>query len=283
MQSVLALASGVVLLAATCTGGEDAQPRSEREAARTSWEPGWRGIWPQDSRREAERAQESADRRGRYTWQVGPDGEAVVFRFARKQLGWDRVRGFDIQVPEDATGRLRRWRLIRCVEGSTNADYPEIECSPGKDLIYPATYITIERLLRRNESGIWVVTEAEPTQVHQRKPASREDVRSAVSMFLQRRIRGSGAGEFLSPEGRKEFGRANPLYSPSRGSAYADYELVFVDGPLWPFASFEVGTRMILASGSALEDTLFVGPGRNIRGEKKRLVVDGLRPGLEGP
>lgn len=121
------------------------------------------------------------------------------------------------------------------------------------------------------------------TELRQADPAAPKLAQSAVARFLKMRIRGAGAEEFLSREGRKDFGRASPLYSPREGSPYAGYEIVFVDGPFWPFGSFEVGVRMALSSGAGLEDTLFVGPGRNVHGEKKVLVVHGLRPGLEGP
>lgn len=79
-----------------------------------------------------------------------------------------------------------------------------------------------------------------------------------------------------------DFGE-NPLYSPASGPRYAGYEIVFVDAPLWPFGSFEVGFRMIVSSGGILEYTLFVAPGTNALGERRRLVVVGRRPGLTGP
>lgn len=205
----------------------------------------------------------------------------MALRYVRRELGWQNLQGFDL----NARGEVRRWRLIRCGPGS-NIDYPKIDCAPGEDHVYPAVYITLERLLREDEAGIWIVTAVEATRVRQPKPASRKHVRRVVSRFLERRVSGSGAEEFLSPEGQKEFGTdygENPLYSPTEGAPYARYEIVFVGGPLWPDGSFEIGVRMILSSGAGLEDTLFVGSGRNVHGEKKLLVVHGLRPGLEGP
>lgn len=255
------------LATAGCPGSSDFAQKS------------WRGLWPQDSREEAERAQEAADGGDeRYRWQLSADGAQVALRFVRQELGWENFEGFDLS----ARGEVRRHRLIRCAAGS-NPDYPNIDCAPGKDRGYPAVYVTLERFLRKDEAGIWIVSHVAPTEVAQPEPASVGVVRKMVSMFMTRRISGRGAEEFLSREGRREFGRANPLYSPAEGSPNADYEIVFVGGPLWPYGTFEVGVRMILESGASVEDTLFVGPGRNVHGEKKVLVVHGFRPGLEGP
>jgi hypothetical protein len=144
-------------------------------------------------------------------------------------------------------------------------------------------YITLRQLLVRGDEGLWFVTDVSPNELRQADPVAVKVARRIVARFMQRRIEGQGAEEFLSAEGRKEFGRGNPMYSPAEGSPNADYEIVFVDGPSWPFSSFEVGVRMILESGAGLEDTLFVAPGRNVHGQRKPLVIHGLRPGLEGP
>jgi hypothetical protein len=69
------------------------------------------------------------------------------------------------------------------------------------------------------------------------------------------------------------------LYDPG----YERYEIVFVDGPGWPFADFEVGVRIHLASGGTVEETLFVGPGSTSLGQERPLVVLGGRSGLIGP
>jgi hypothetical protein len=255
----------------------------EPEAQKTTW----RGLWPQDSREEGQRAQAAADAGDpRYSWQLGADGEDVVLRYVRGELGWAQPQPLDIQVPEDAEGWLRRWRVIRCAPRAANPDYPEVECAPPADRTYPAVYLTVERLLRHDDGGLWIVTGVEPNVLHQPEPASRREVRTAVAAFLERRLLGAGAEQYLSPEGQMEFGTdfgESPLYSPADGPRYVRDEIVFVDGPLWPFGSFEVGVRMIVSSGGVLEDTLFVTPGTNVFGEWKRIVVVGRRPGLTGP
>lgn len=279
LRTIIAI-SGALLLNPACTPEQDSRSRPEPA------ESEWRGIWPQDSRDEAEQAQKVADRRRANTWQLGDDGARVVFRYAREQLGWQRSRALVIRVPARAEASVRRWRIVRCDSGRSNPDYVEISCAPPSDRMYSAADIRIERLLQPNADSIWIVTNVEQRKVRQPEPASARAVRKTLSMFLTRRVSGAGAEEFLSPKGRKEFGTKygdDPLYSPDEGSPYADHEIVFVDGPYWPFGTFEVGVRMILQSGAGLEDTLFVGPGRNVHGEKRRVVVHGSRPGLDGP
>lgn len=164
----------------------------------------WRGLWPQDSREEGQRARAAAGAGDPpYSWQLGEDGGDVVLRYVRGDLGWARPQPLDIQVPEDAEGWLRRWRVLRCAPRATNPDYPEVECAPPADRTYPAVHVTVERLLRRDEEGLWIVTGVEPDVVHQPEPASPRVVRRVVVAFLERRIRGAGAEEYLSADGQK--------------------------------------------------------------------------------
>lgn len=110
----------------------------------------WRGLWPQDSREEAEHAQGAADRGDdRYTWQLAPDGERVALRYAREELGWENFEGFDALT----RGATRRLRLIQCAS-EVNTDYPDESCAPDRDRTYPAAFITVEQLLRRGEEGL---------------------------------------------------------------------------------------------------------------------------------
>lgn len=273
LRTIGALSGALLLMSMGCTPAEDSSSRPDTADSE------WAGIWPQDSRQEAEQAQEAADRGDdSHEWQRAPDGVKVALRHAREQLGWTNFQGHDLHV----RGSVRRLRVLRCAP-RPNPDYPKADCAPTKSGVYPAVYITLRQLLVRGNDGLWFVTDVFPNELRQVDPVDPRVVRRTVGRFMQRRIDGAGAEEFLSDEGRKEFGRGNPLYSPVEGSPNADFEIVFVDGPSWPFSSFEVGVRMILESGAALEDTLFVSPGKNVHGEKKRVVVHGLRPGLDGP
>lgn len=244
----------------------------------TTGDSTWRGLWPQDTRREAEDAQAAADRGDHsYAWQLAPDGEQVALRYVREVLGWSNFEGLDMHA-EDV---LRRLRLIQCGSGA-NPDYPEIRCAPSDDRTYPSVSITVERLLRPDEKGLWFVTKVESTSLRQAKPSSEQDVRSLVIAFLERRLRGSGAEEYLSQDAKNRFSgglQLSPLYGP-----YDRYEIAFLHGPLWPFGGFEVGIRIFNRSGRVVvQETLFVSPGTDISGKERPLVISGGRGGLTGP
>lgn len=281
-RRLLALAGAAILAVGV---GVWVLPNKGEEPA--SQETTWRGLWPQESREEGQQAQAAADAGDpRYSWQLGADGEEVVLRYVRGELGWTRPQPLEIRIPKGAEGWLRRWRLLRCAPKAANPDYREVECAPPTDRAYPAVHVTVERLFRRGEAGLWIVTGVETDVVHQPEPASRLVVRRVVAAFLERRIRGVGAEKYLSADGQTEFGvefGENPLYSPPSGPHFVRYDIAFVDGPSWPSGNFEVGVRMILSSGGVLENTLFVAPGINALGERRKLVVVGRRPGLTGP
>lgn len=103
-------------------------------------------------------------------------------------------------------------------------------------------------------------------------------VRSFVADFLARRVDGRGAERFLAPDAEDQFGRSGglaPLYIPSHTGSTVE----FVDGPLGPGASYEVGVRLLRRERRAVAETLFV----DWVADEDRLVVSGGRPGLTGP
>jgi Tol biopolymer transport system component len=119
-------------------------------------------------------------------------------------------------------------------------------------------------------------------------PEDREVAR-LVEAFLQARVERSGAEPYVArgaadrfgPPGR--LGALSPLYDSRSDGPYVGFEIVFVDGPLAPEGSFEVGVRLDVAGEEGwVEETLFVGPGVDELGEKRSLLVVGP-PGLGGP
>jgi hypothetical protein len=91
---------------------------------------------------------------------------------------------------------------------------------------------------------------------------------------LERLVNRAGYDAFTSPDSGLQ---------PLRGD-YIIPEVVFVDGPLGPDSSYEVGVRLTASPREEVfEETLFLGPGENLVGEACPLVVTGGRPGLEGP
>lgn len=111
-----------------------------------------------------------------------------------------------------------------------------------------------------------------------------------VARFMQARIEGFGAGQYVTGGGFDAWTSGlEPLYSPE-GVRYESFAIVFVDD--LGNGSYEVGIRMFgaLLDGEdewftepLFEETLFVGPGEGLDGEQHALLVTGGRSGLEGP
>lgn len=103
----------------------------------------WRGIWPQDTRAEAETAQAAADAGDPdATWQRNP--VEVLERFGLQGLNWERV------FASDLLGSRRSGRLtVRIRDCQTRWPAP---CPNDVGLM-------LEQLLRRGDrSGIWFIT-----------------------------------------------------------------------------------------------------------------------------
>ncbi|HEX2030344.1 MAG TPA: hypothetical protein VHL78_02935 [Actinomycetota bacterium] len=241
----------------------------------------WKGIWPQDSRDEAQQAQRAADEGDpRHAWQLDPDGDAVFVRYAREVLGWSDPQPLVIHIPE---GRdwVRESLVIRCPPGP-HPDYPKIDCGLPARRTYAAVNLTVERLVRRDADGIWIVTESEATSFHQPAPPSDDEARTLVTQFAEARVRGSGAQAYLSEDGRLEYGQKQQL-GPLYGGCDR-YDIAFIDGPSWPLGGYEVGIRLFFAStGASDEETLFVRARSGFSRDTGRLLVLGGRTGLSGP
>jgi hypothetical protein len=123
---------------------------------------GWAGTWPQSSLQDARTAQAGADANDpAYTWQL--DGATVLRRYTSDQLGWSgfsfltitpgksgEATGYnnepDLNNP-DASGPFR-FMVMGCANSA-----PDVTC--------PTATITIERLLRHDQTGIWSVVKVE--------------------------------------------------------------------------------------------------------------------------
>lgn len=155
---LVAAAGTTMVFAAFGPGLRDAQPASQAS---------WEGYWPQDSEKDAEAAQAAADAGDpAYTWQL--DGKAVLGRFATQHLGWTRMYFIDVQNSEEVSGELGRLdpeSVLDDVEASGPFRFLISECNPeGSGQVgCPGAYVSIERLLRQDNTGIWSVTRADPT------------------------------------------------------------------------------------------------------------------------
>ena len=240
-------------------------------------ESDWRGIWPHQTREEAERAQAAVDE-GHLGWLL--DLEHFVEAYAMEELHFLGVRFDDsLDVGDvNSPGPLE----IRVANSCDDADascYAVAETS--------AT-VTIERLLRRDRTGIWSVVDVSirTSPAPPPSPATEREVRDFVERFMQHRIDESGTGdggqEFLTQQAAALFDNhvdGIHLY----GSPVGDPEAVFV--------GFEIGSVDVSELGGyavqvrlhkepltgdrveACEETVVVGPGENVNGEAKPLVV----------
>jgi hypothetical protein len=113
----------------------------------------WRGVWEYTTREDAEAAQAQVDE-GHSPWQT--DARAYLEAFATREdgLGWDRVFfGDDVDLSDPQESGPLTVHLGDC---------PAIE--NGGDCPHEAI-VTIERLLRPDRTGIWLVTVVEGAEL----------------------------------------------------------------------------------------------------------------------
>jgi hypothetical protein len=158
-----------LVIALILVGGSLAVLRTEaRRDAGTDDDVSWAGIWPQTSHADALAAQKAADAGDpSATWQV--DGVLVLKRFASERFGWEapmlqRIAnaaevseaGAPIDDPGDFSDPKTTGPLRVLVLG----------CAPGGEATScPAAYVTAQRLIRDEPTGIWSVTAYESTTV----------------------------------------------------------------------------------------------------------------------
>jgi hypothetical protein len=133
-----------------------------------------------------------------------PTAEETALRFAKEELGWERIRLLDSLVadtPGAENAGPVQLRVIRCAESDWDDSYPDISCDPSPaDHAYPAAVVTVEGGAG-NESA-WIVTDLERVSVQQLQPGSARDVRRFVEAFLESRVKGSGAERYLTSNSR---------------------------------------------------------------------------------
>ena len=247
-------------------------------------------MWPQSSLEEAEEAQRLADAGDpRYTWQVFSEvpaapGNAEFFaRFLREELGWEEFDwsvfpGLYAGVPND-----RPWVFVavRCAPGQTNPLYPNDPegrgCAPTLDEYrYETVLIGAGPVRPDDPSAIWVVTRwvmLQPSdvrvtginyrddsgpvvrrQVRQVVPPSDAEASALVEAFLQARVGGEGAEEFLTPA----TSQIPLLYATTSDAAYERSEFELVRGPVWPGGWREFKVRLFAAGGGTVVEQSFL-------------------------
>lgn len=239
----------------------------------------WQGMWPQATLEEAEKAQRRADAGDPdFTWQVGIDpanaegddvGAPIATRFVESELGWDRYRTVA------GSGGQGTWDLvfIRCDSGRANVLYPDDpeggNCAPTIDQIhYETVTVRIEQPIQKGPSGIWIVTRSAELpdsdapihdadwfsrQYEQAVPPTEAELLRFVEAFLDARVAGEGAEEYLLP-----FPEVPLLYATSGGASYERSEVGRVEwGPQWPDGAFRVTVRLFANAGDVMVEQGF--------------------------
>jgi hypothetical protein len=236
------------------------------EAAETTAIGGWTGIWPQTTLSEAEAGQASADAGDpSATWQLDPDESGAVGvarRFLREHLGWEAFMTRSIgtsSLHADADwGDVADLRFIRCA-GGTNLAYPKESCAPANGNTFEHVTVRLEQLVRRDPTGIWIVTRWEALPGYtQTQPMSVDEARRFVEAFLDARVAGSGAEDFYHPAAVSDFPF---LYATSDGAVFERFEVVEVGDPVWPVGQRGVTVRLFATDGTVVEQSIEVTPG----------------------
>lgn len=231
-----------------------------------------------------------------------PYGAEIFARFIEDELGWDQFAsgssfaGYLVADGGDYAGVV----FIRCAPGQTNplnplySDAPlEIRgCAPTiDDFTYETVKIDVRQPDRRGASGIWVVERWEIPQqsapdpaslwqllvpdqfslgqVEQFVPPSDAAVTALLQDFLQARIDGEGADQYLlreadgSPFNDME---APLLYATTSAASYERSEIERVRGPVWPNGNTEYKIRLFAEDETVVEQYFHV-----VRDENGRL------------
>ena len=236
-----------------------------------------------------------------YTWQLDaklaadeePWGAEIFARFMQEELGWEEfVSGSSFSgYTGDGEGTYAGILFVRCAPGQTNplsplyADAPpEIRgCAPTIDeLTYETLSFAVTQPERRGPSGIWVVqrwellqTKSHPgtlwdilnpqnygeSQVEQVTPPSDAEVTALLRAFLQARVEGEGAEQYLLREPKDSWAedREVPLlYATTSGAQYVRSEIQRVQGAVWPNGSMEYKVQLFAEGETVVEQYFHV-------------------------
>jgi hypothetical protein len=186
--------------------------------------------------------------------------------------------------------------FIRCEPGETNPLYTVghgRSCAPTIDAFrYETVRVRVVQPVRTGRGGIWVVDLVErlprsDEQVHdadwhnrqyeQVMPPTEDEIRTFVHGFLEARVAGSGAEEYLDTTASVPL-----LYSTIEGASYDRAEIASLEwGPLWPDGSSRVIVNLF-AGDSRVAQPFVVWPG-DIGLRLEYLVGDTTQDGLPAP
>ena len=230
------------------------------------------------------------------TWQLDaglaavdePWGAEIFTRFITEQLGWEEfVSGsvFSFYGYAASNGNYSDIAFIRCAPGQTNPLAPLYDevprqirgCAPTIDeFTYETVSISVTQPERGGASGLWVVNrwalpqatfaprvlahlidpDFEMRQVSQVVPPSDAEASELLEAFLEARVAGKGAEQYLlrEPAGSWNTDEDVPvMYAASSGAAYDRFEIDRLQGPVWPTGWVEYEVTLVADDGSVIE------------------------------
>lgn len=229
--------------------------------------------WPQASLEEAQEAQERADAGDPdYTWQLEPTMESMepgqvpelLARVVRKAFGWE-----EFALIPDSSGEIEAegirglgFQLVRCEPGKSNPLWPNDpvfgECAPTiDDFRYETVEIFVTQPVKQGLEGIWVAsTWSEVDPLSQIAPLTDDEIAAIVEPFLQARIAGEGAEQYLGDPDDVQHFEIGFLYATSTGAPYERAEFEVEDG--------EIDRQGPLGGGIGLVVRLFAEGGQTV-------------------
>ena len=201
--------------------------------------------WPQASLEEVQEAQELADGGDpNYTWQLEPNMESMdpgqvpelLARAVQKRFGWETsaLVGISGEMESDGIQALGL-QLVRCEPGESNPIWPNDPlfggCAPTvDDFHYEAVEIFVTQPGKRGPEGIWVVStwQSEVSTLEQIAPITEDEITAIVEAFLQARIAGEGAEQYLGDPDDVQHFEIGYLYATSTAAPYerAEFEIL---------------------------------------------------------
>lgn len=261
---------------------------------------GYRGVWPQTSLEEAEIAQSRVDA-GDLSLKHQLDATLFLQAFARDGLFWTDV-AFDRIEDEAAQGSGPLMVSVSGCPFDASAQ-PQPERSPSsthsEDCPLEAA-VTIERLLRRDPTGIWAVTEVtvngSTPDVHRSPlppidppgsgldPFAPKAVRTLAWGFIEARSESRAVAKYLSAGAMRDYEDAEgglSLYGYA-GEAHTQTLWAITEAPEgWRVVIGFQGPEPTFPGGEVIRETLLIGPGTNLLDETVDWVVLDAEPCLD--
>lgn len=128
----------------------------------------WTGLWPQTTYADALSAQQAADAGdANAAWQL--NGAQVVKRFAIEHFGWGAPTLETIANAAEVAADVGRLDDTAKLSDPTTTGPVRVlvtGCPPGGGTTFcPASYVTVQRLIRDDATGIWSVTAFDTTTI----------------------------------------------------------------------------------------------------------------------